>query len=167
MSYSRWSNSRWYTFYTAFSGKTKDTQAFEIMIDFARTRIFSYSELKSDIDKCLDEIQTLCSEPAEYSSPEEILQESNVEDGVLNLSNKFIYVDKISPPDPATVQEMEELKVYMQNFIADVEWDYSIPGKFSDYLIGIDVKIFSKFGWWLKYKMQPKRKKYAGSNREV
>jgi hypothetical protein len=165
MSYSRWSNSRWYTFYTAFSGKTKDTQAFEIMIDFARTRIFSYSELKSDIDKCLDEIQTLCSEPAEYSSPEQILEESGLNEAIPNLFDKLIYVDKISPPDPATVQEMEELKVYMQNFIADVEFDYSWRGKLVDFMSRKG--IFSKFGWWLKYKMQPKRKKYAGSNREV
>lgn len=165
MSYSRWSNSRWYTFHTAFSGNTKESQAFEIMIDFARTRIFSYAELKSDIDKCLSEIQTLCSEPVEYSSPEEILDESNSTVGI--LGSKFIYVTKISPPDPATVQEMEELGFYMENFITDVEWDYSIPGKFSDYLIGANIKIASRFGWWLKYKMQPKRKKYAGSNREV
>jgi hypothetical protein len=165
MSYSRWSNSRWYTFYTAFSGKTKDTQAFEIMIDFARTRIFSYSELKSDIDKCLDEIQTLCSEPAEYSSPEQILEESGLNEAIPNLFDKLIYVDKISPPDPATVQEMEELKVYMQNFIADVEFDYSWRGKLVDFMSRKG--IFSKFGWWLKYKMQPKRKKYARSNREV
>jgi hypothetical protein len=165
MSYSRWSNSRWYTFYTAFSGKTRDTQAFEIMIDFARTRIFSYSELKSDIDKCLDEIQTLCSEPAEYSSPEQILEESGLNEAIPNLFDKLIYVDKISPPDPATVQEMEELKVYMQNFIADVEFDYSWRGKLVDFMSRKG--IFSKFGWWLKYKMQPKRKKYAGSNREV
>jgi hypothetical protein len=167
MSYSRWSNSRWYTFYTAFSGKTKDTQAFEIMIDFARTRIFSYLELKSDIDKCLNEIQTLCSEPAEYSSPEEILGESTPTEGIPNLFDKFIYVNMVSEPDPATVQEMEELKVYMENFIADVEWDYSAPGKLIDYLISVDIKIISRFGWWLKPKIQPKRKKYARSNREV
>jgi hypothetical protein len=135
------------------------------MIDFARTRIFSYSELKSDIDKCLDEIQTLCSEPAEYSSPEQILEESGLNEAIPNLFDKLIYVDKISPPDPATVQEMEELKVYMQNFIADVEFDYSWRGKLVDFMSRKG--IFSKFGWWLKYKMQPKRKKYAGSNREV
>jgi hypothetical protein len=63
------------------------------------------------------------------------------------------------------VQEMEELKVYMQNFIADVEFDYSWRGKLVDFMSRKG--IFSKFGWWLKYKMQPKRKKYARSNREV
>ena len=167
MSYSRWSNSRWYTFHTAFSGDTKESQAFEVMIDFARSRVFYHIELKSDIDKCLEEIQTLCSEPIEYSSPEEILEESLINGTSSNLFNKFIYVTKIAPPDPATVQEMVELKVYMENFIADVEWDYSARGKFSNYLIEVNVGIISRFGWWLKHRIQPKRKKYAGSNREV
>ena len=162
MSYSRWSNSRWYTFHTAFSGDTKESQAFEVMIDFARSRVFYYIELKSDIDKCLEEIQTLCSEHIEYSSPEEILEESPINGTSSNLSNKFIYVTKIAPPDPATAQELDELRVYMENFIADVECDYTICGKFSDYLIEVNVEIISRFGWWLKHKIQPKRKKICG-----
>ena len=33
MSYSRWSDSYWYTYYTCSSGFTKDTQRFEINCD--------------------------------------------------------------------------------------------------------------------------------------
>jgi hypothetical protein len=165
MSYSRWSNSRWYTFWTSFSGDTKESQAFEIMIDFARTRVFTYEELVKNIDECLSEIQELCSNPIEYRLPREIITEEPKKEGT--IFDRMTYVTEISEPDPATAQEMEELKVYMENFIADVECNYSIPGKFSDYLIGANVKIVSRFGWWLKHKIQPKRKKYAGRNSEV
>lgn len=159
MSYSRWSNSRWYTFHTAFSGDTKESQSFEVMIDFARSRIFTYLELKSDIDRCLSEICDLCSNPIEYRSPREILTEE-FRNSETTIFDNMTYVTEISDPDPASRDELNELRVYMENFISDVEWDHSIPGKFSDYLISVDVTIISNFGWWLKHKIKPNRKKY-------
>ena len=56
MSYSRWSNSRWYTFWTANGPKSdkKDDQAFEIC-DFGGGNIFLYKQLNEDLEKCLDE----------------------------------------------------------------------------------------------------------------
>ena len=157
MSYSRWSNSRWYTYYTALSGDTKETQALEIMIDHARTKVFTYEELTNDIDGCLMEIEHLCSRPVEYRGIQELIIEDFKGEDQLP-SDRFIYVDEISPPDPATVQELEELKVYMENFISDVRWEYSFLGKFSDFLIGR--KLIGNFGWWLNTKFRPKRKKY-------
>jgi hypothetical protein len=164
MSYSRWSNSRWYTFYTSFSGDTKESQAFEVMIDFARSKVFTYGELINDIDLCLLEIENLCASPIEYSSPREVITETCKEEQT-TIFDRMIYITEVSEPDPATDEELKELKVYMENFIADVKWDYSICGKFSDYLISVDVTIISKFGWWVKQKMQPKRKKYINNGK--
>lgn len=159
MSYSRWSNSRWYTFHTSFSGDTKESQAFEVMIDFARSKVFTYGELINDIDLYVFEIENLCASSVTYSSPSVILTE-DFKNSEENLFDRIVYVEEIAEPDPATDEELRELKVYMENFIADVKWDYSICGKFSDYLIGTKHEIISKFGWWIKHKMQPKRKKY-------
>jgi len=50
MSYSRWSNSVWYTFWAAYSGETKDEQVFTICL----VKDFTYKKLKEDIDSCLD-----------------------------------------------------------------------------------------------------------------
>ena len=55
MSYSRWSNSRWYTFWHASSGKTKNTQIFEIC-DVAS---FTYKELKENAQKCLGKVMQM------------------------------------------------------------------------------------------------------------
>ena len=159
MSYSRWSNSRWYTFYTSFSGDTKESQAFEVMIDFARSRVFTYAELSSDINGCLLEIEYLCSRPIEYSSPQEILTE-DFKNSDTSIFDRMIYVTEISEPDPATDEELNELRVYMENFIDDVRWDYSVFGKIMDLLIRANVKIISRFGWWLNGELKPKRKRY-------
>lgn len=157
MSYSRWSNSRWYTFYTAFSGDTKESQAFEVMIDFARSRVFSYDELTKDIEKCLCEIKDLCSSPIEYSTPKEILTEEFKPEST-TIFDSMIYVTEISLPDPATDEELKELRVYMENFIDDVRWDYSLFGMFSNFCIGKNIT--SNFGWWLDRNFKPKRKIY-------
>jgi hypothetical protein len=157
MSYSRWSNSRWYTFWTSFSGDTKESQAFEIMIDFARTRVFTYDELTKDINECLSEIAELCSNPIEYSSPKQIITEEikKKEDSIFG---GMIYVTEISEPDPATAEELRELRIYINNFISDVDWDYSILGKLTDFCIRKNIT--SNFGWWLDRNFKPKRKKY-------
>jgi len=167
MSYSRWSNSRWYTFHTAFSGKTKESQAFEIMMDFARSRIFTYAELKSDIDKCLREVGDLCGDSVECDMPEEISVNESLDFGDTSpLKYKLVYKKEMLPPDPVTVEELDELRVYMENFITDVEFDYSLIGRFADFLSLKGVfSVFGNFGWRLVYKIKPKRKKYAGSSR--
>ena len=157
MSYSRWSNSRWYTFYTALSGDTKKSQAFEVMIDFARTKVFTYEELANNIDERLSEIQELCSNPIEYRSPQEIITEEPKKEEV-PIFDRMIYVTEISEPDPATAEELRELRIYMENFIADVDWDYSIIGKFTNFCTGKNIT--SDFGWWLDRNFKPKRKKY-------
>ena len=55
MSYSRFTNSRWYTYWFAGDGRTRDTQLFDI----CTVKMFTYQELNTDIEKCLQEIRTL------------------------------------------------------------------------------------------------------------
>jgi hypothetical protein len=50
MSYSRFSNSRWYTFWHWSEDETKNNQMFSV----CHVLCFSYADLKNDIEKCLD-----------------------------------------------------------------------------------------------------------------
>lgn len=61
MSYSRWSTSTWYTFHSASSGDTLDTQIFEVCGDGC----FTYRQLKDDIELCLDKCEALGDERKE------------------------------------------------------------------------------------------------------
>ena len=49
MSYSRWGNSRWYTYHSAQSGEKKENQIFEV----CGVGCFTYNQLKDDIDDCV------------------------------------------------------------------------------------------------------------------
>jgi hypothetical protein len=70
MSYSRWSDSVWYTFWDAYnSGETKNTQVFNIC-DFRGDLYFTYSELKNDLVGCLSKVGTTFPE----TTPEELLE---------------------------------------------------------------------------------------------
>jgi hypothetical protein len=129
------------------------------MIDHARSRVFTYGELIGDIDFCLSEIENLCSNVIEYRTPKEIITEEYRKEET-TIFDRIIYVTEISEADPVTGDELKELRIYMENFITDVEWDYSPIGKFSNYLANVKIVIIREFGWWLKYKMKPKRKKY-------
>lgn len=49
MSYSRWSESKWYTYHDVASGETLDDQVFTVCGDGQ----FTYRELKDDLDACM------------------------------------------------------------------------------------------------------------------
>lgn len=51
MSYSRWSSSRWYTYYVVRDTCERGEQCFDV----CSVRCFRYKELKEDLEKCLDE----------------------------------------------------------------------------------------------------------------
>ena len=53
MSYSRWSNSRFYTFWCSSSGMGRDEKVFDVCGD----KSFTYKELKDDIEGCLRAIR--------------------------------------------------------------------------------------------------------------
>ena len=50
VSYSRWSNSRWYTFYCASPTPFKDDQYFDV----CGVMCFTYKQIKENIEGCLD-----------------------------------------------------------------------------------------------------------------
>jgi len=85
MSYSRFSNSYWYTFWDCSSGNTKEDQIF--CICGFPTIHFSYEDLTDDINSCLD------------------------------------YVKKEYPN--ATKSQISELQTYMEEFITDVNSNFS------------------------------------------
>jgi len=55
MSYSRWSNSRWYTYYLNSSSRRKDDQIFSVCY----ITDFTYKQLKADIRSCISEVHNL------------------------------------------------------------------------------------------------------------
>ena len=54
MSYSRWSNSRWYTFWSTFK---KDPGRRSQIFDICGDACFTYGQLKDDIERCLNDIR--------------------------------------------------------------------------------------------------------------
>jgi len=66
MSCSRWSNSLWYTFYACSYSVEKDEQLFEI----CSLKVFSYKELKGDIDKCIKVVREKMNEATEIELQE-------------------------------------------------------------------------------------------------
>lgn len=55
MAYSRWSNSRWFTYWVAIDEYDRDKQLFDI----SAMKVFSYRELKDDIEGCLKTVRVL------------------------------------------------------------------------------------------------------------
>lgn len=56
MAYSRWSNSRWYTYWDAASGETKEKQLFTIC---GEDMSFTYEELSQDMDGYLSIVKKM------------------------------------------------------------------------------------------------------------
>jgi len=50
MSYSRWSNSKWYSFWNVSSGKTKDEQVLSLWYNIDNIRDLTYEELKELVE---------------------------------------------------------------------------------------------------------------------
>jgi hypothetical protein len=61
MSYSRWSNSLWYSFYACSYSYERDEQTFEV----CGVKSFPYKDLKNNLEQCLIEIKKLCPETTE------------------------------------------------------------------------------------------------------
>jgi hypothetical protein len=99
MSYSRWLDSAWYTFWACYyNGPEKDKQLFEI----CPYATFTYREIKDDIDGCIKKLKRMMIEQHQKQS---------------------IFA---AHPDRFSEAEWEELKGYMQEFINDVESDTSL-----------------------------------------
>lgn len=94
MSYSRWSNSRWYTYWHATDSRYADEQLLSVDCDFA----FSYMELKDDIEGCLRKVSE------KYRGYKKIKGEK-----------------KIRGQKKKKIKDLKELKGYMLEFVSDVE----------------------------------------------
>lgn len=113
MSYSRWSNSTWYTFWSATSPKgfnKKPEQIFEIC-DLPSYNV-TYKQIKDDVDKTISNIK-------EFYSKE---HEGEIFDGIKD--GTFIYKPTIWPPKNPSDEELQELKEYMLQFTKDVDYHF-------------------------------------------
>ena len=61
MSYSRWSNSFWYTYYACSYSYERGEQAFDV----CGVKCFYYGELKENMESALTEVKKLCPEATE------------------------------------------------------------------------------------------------------
>ncbi len=95
MSYSRWSNSYWYTFWCdnglGLGKEDRDTASFCICRFMEKDIIFSSKELRDDLEKCLEKVRSL--EPR------------------------------------AKEHEIQELSIYMERFLLDVDEEYPLERK--------------------------------------
>jgi len=98
MSYSRWSNSVWYTFWCSSGSDKRDEQLFSI----CGVTIFTYADLKQGLDICIDKIKNIVIEIKNKDN------ESSI--GIFEYSE----------------DDYDELKVYMKRFIKDVEEEYPL-----------------------------------------
>lgn len=112
MSYSRWLTSRWYTFWSAKGPDSdkKNDQIFEIC-ELGPALSFTYAQLTSDIDKCLEQVKDHYSKERKGK----ILTDYNDGDP--------IYKDTVFGPNIVSKDELEELRAYMLAFMEDVKED--------------------------------------------
>ena len=105
MSYSRWSNSIWYTYNSSrLDNFIRDEQVFTI----CAVTSFTYKELKEDINKCLDEV-----------CYKQCLVYPIIDDVFMDQTQEPTYDESLKPTD----EQKEELKGYMIKFINNVEKD--------------------------------------------
>ena len=120
MSYSRWCDSRWYTFWCSGDSKAKESQLFAI----CPYHVFSYQELTDDLEGCLD---TVCE--FESTPRDETVCDLGAE-GV-EIGNPATYVTIVThvPANPVSASERDELRGYMKMFLSEMdgmvtsEWD--------------------------------------------
>ncbi len=116
MSYSRWGNSTWYTFWTSSSPDgffRKKEQIFEIC-DIP-SYLVTYREIVEDVDGVIARVKEAYSKPHEGS----IFSGRNEETGKLEFEP--CTWEAKNPSD----EELEELKGYMLKFVEDVDEYYT------------------------------------------
>lgn len=117
MSYSRWSNSIWYTYWSSSSGDDKDSQVFSIC-DLSCPVDFTYKQLKESVDSCIKQVCDLNATPHTGKILSDIVRGEN---GEIDM----IYEDIEYQPRYFSDKELQELKGYMEDFIADVDKEYT------------------------------------------
>ncbi|MAG27702.1 hypothetical protein CMI47_19395 [Candidatus Pacearchaeota archaeon] len=117
MSYSRWSNSFWYTFWSGTDDAPLDAK-FEIC-DVARGQIFTYKELSEDIDSCLRLVQESFRKKAHGKL---LAGMTRASEGNLRMEYEDVEWDPVELSD----EQLSELRGYMTEFMRDVEERYDI-----------------------------------------
>lgn len=111
MAYSRWTNSRWYTYWSSASPSDhlnkKQWQKF-VICDFYKDLEFTYKQLSLDIDKALNEACDYHSKSKTVKSVLADLADSDLEE----------------KPLPVSQAERDELKGYMLQFLKDVDDEF-------------------------------------------
>jgi hypothetical protein len=151
MSYSRWSDSVWYTYWSSFSGKSKDSQVMEIMVDCYRTFVFTYSQLNEDLDDCISSIVRECGIPKEVNTITDF-----------DAENKPVYSDVKVDPIKFTQGEIFELEGYIKTFINDVNYDFGPIGRISNFMMKSKIKPLRLMGSKIYYSYRPKINKNYG-----
>lgn len=113
MSYSRWGSSRFYTFWGGHND-VKEDQLFCIMLSLGKEIHFTYSELKLNIENCLDRTAELAAKAVEWKMRTQIIPPSEET------------TDEIDESDPFLDGDREELTEYMIEFINDMDEYFKI-----------------------------------------
>ena len=102
MSYSRWSNSTWYTYWHC--GEEKDRHVMDKQLfDVCGVMMFTYKELAEDLDGCIARLK------------------HHIENHDKEARENMFCMDSV------TDEELEELKGYMKEFMEDVQADLGDP----------------------------------------
>jgi len=130
MSYSRWSNSVWYTFWCSTSSNKRDEQIFQIC-DLTHSVNLTYAEIKKYYDN--DDLDTLkqnvkeeivlamATTPIKLSMPSSNGHQAMQKDDDVNISHPPMTLEKAF--SVYTDEEYDELIGYMVEFVKDVEQD--------------------------------------------
>ena len=111
MSYSRWGDSRWYTYWSS-SSKKDDEGMFEV----ASICSLSYQEIKDDIDGAILKVFNKMKNDFAESNKVEMLH--LVDEGSNKDDLRRYMFTSLSAP---TKEELDELKGYMSEFLLDIE----------------------------------------------
>ncbi len=111
MSYSRWMNSRFYTYWTGIND-VKEEQVFKVQ-ETGPGLSFTYRELVEDLNNCLLQVRN-------YYNTE---HSGKILEGWDN--GEPVYRDIAIEPNPVSIRELEELKGYMKEFVKDMDKEYN------------------------------------------
>ena len=138
MSYSRWSNSVWYTFWSSSSPKglfSKEDQIFEICD--SHSYFITYREIVQDVDKVLQQVKEFYG----VDRPGQIF------DGIDEETGLFKYTDWVYPAKNPTDDELAELREYLLEFVADMD-NYFKPLNWLKYEVYYPIR--NKILWWYR-----------------
>lgn len=113
MAYSRWGSSYWYTYWAASPVLDRDNQLFAIC-DVGHPLEFKYSDLKTDLQGCLQRVKE------EYAREQEVEILKDALD--VSKGSEIVTVKAVELDDKL----LNELREYMEQFLKDVEEIFNV-----------------------------------------